>query len=187
MAKKSVLLVLLLIAAACSEKAAPPEITREPIDTYYVAVPDLQIRKTPSPNAEVIATFHEGEPVTVLAKQPSWIELRIDSDLSGWAAESELSVTEPSNESSNSGPGGVRFKKRPSAVVVPQGGIKGEIVLEAQVDERGRVSGVRTISNSTGSKPLEIRNAEELRNAEFFPMRESGRIVPFVYEYRVTY
>jgi uncharacterized protein YgiM (DUF1202 family) len=186
LAKKSVLLVLLLvIAAACSEKEAPA-VMRESIDTYYVAVPELQIRKSPDAGAEVIETFYDGSPLTVLAKQPEWVEVRIDSETSGWVLLSEVSTTEPVADAADSGPGGARFKKRPSPVY-SNTPVTGEIVLEAQVNEYGRVMSVRTISNTTGSVPLEAKNAQELRNAEFFPLRQSGRIVPFVYEYRVTY
>lgn len=173
--------ILLVLAAACSEPPAPPP-AREPAGILYVAVPELQIHEQPGEQAPVVATFREGESVTVYAERGDWAEVQLFDDRSGWARRSELTETRESYGPSTT----PQFRRPPSPVWSPRK-VQGEIVLEASVNERGDVLSVRILSNSTGDAALGEQNRSALMAAKFRPLARHGKVHPFLYEYRVSY
>ena len=183
---KSIFLALSLLIAlsGCGQKetedVAPD---RDPIAFLYVAGPEMQIRQSPAANAPVVATYHQGQSVTVLSKKGDWSEIRLNEGKSGWAPSSEMT---DNVESMTSTPSAPRFRT-PPAPVYSQTSVHGEIVFDASVSEQGDVSNVTTVSNTTGSTSLEMQNKAEIQKAKFFPMSVGGKTQPFIYTYRVQY
>lgn len=175
-------LVAVALAAACAQKEVPAEPpARETIAVKYAAT-DLEIREAPRDDAALISTYKTGEAVSILAEQGEWSEIKVGYQKSGWARSTGLAANKADVGSS---PGLVRFRVPPSPVTQP--GVHGVIVLEATVNVHGDVTGVRTLQNTTGRKELELRTADSLRAAKFFPLLQAGKAQPFVYEYTSTF
>ncbi|HEX8154230.1 MAG TPA: SH3 domain-containing protein [Thermoanaerobaculia bacterium] len=178
------LLPFLLLFAACSREAPVTETTdtREPIAIQYVGAPTLEVREAANATAPVLATYQNGETVSVLARQGEWAEVR-SGDRSGWVRAADLvDAAAAAREAENPTP---KFRRAPLAVSAP--GTKGEIYLEADVNSDGDVTNVRMLHNSTGSQELLEKNIASLRNASFHPIVQKGERKPFKYYHRVTY
>jgi uncharacterized protein YgiM (DUF1202 family) len=176
----------LLAFAACgggSNPVADVHVdTREPISIAYVTAPELQVHAKAEETAPVIATFQNGEAVSILAKTGDWAEVRT-GDRSGWVKASDLGDAAAAKEQNeNPQP---RFRRMPAPVTNP--GAHGEIVLEASVNTDGDVVDVRTLANTTGSESLAAQNAAALSQAKFYPIMHNGEKVPFKYDHHVSY
>ncbi len=160
---------------------------REPIAIRYVIADELPIRKAKDETSPAIATFQIGAPVSILADDGAWSEVRITFDTSGWALRAHLADSPPGNiAASGGGSATPRFKVPPTQVFSP-GRVSGEIVLEADVNTDGEVTAVRALSNTTGRSDLEAKNVEELRKASFYPLVVGGARKAFIYEHRISY
>ena len=179
------LAVLLLLAVACREET--PAVTgtfdeREPISIMYVGAPELSVREQANDAATVIATYQNGESVPVLAEKGEWVEVRT-GDRAGWAKKADLTTAE-GKEASEADPQ-PKFRVMPMPVSAPSA--KGEIYIEADVNTDGEVTGVRIITNTTGSAALADQNASALRTAKFYPIIQNNERKAFKYYHRVTY
>lgn len=178
--------LVLLLLAACSQEApvtdTTPMDTREPIRIAYVGAPELAVRERAEDAAPVIATFGNGEAVSVLAEKGDWVEVRT-GDRAGWAKTAELTTAEGKEQAeSNPQP---KFRVMPMPVSAPSA--RGEVYIEADVNTDGEVTDVRMIQNTTGSDVLGKQNMEALRLARFHPIVIKGERQRFKYYHRVTY
>lgn len=179
--------IALALTVACGEKAATVPPAREPIAIRYVAADELPIHQNKDDSGPVISTFQTGAPVSVLADDGEWSEVRITFDSSGWARRAHLSDAPPGDIAATGGGSATpRFRVPPAQVFSP-GRVSGEIVLEAEVNTDGDVTNVRSIANTTGRADLEAKNVEELRKARFYPLVVGGARKPFIYEHRISY
>jgi len=179
-------LAVLLILAACSRETAVTDTvaadTREPIGVLYVGAPELPIREQANDGAAVIATYGNGEAVSVLAERGEWVEVRT-GDRAGWAKKSDLTTAEGKQEAEdNPQP---KFRVMPMPVSAPS--VRGEVYIEADVNTDGEVTDARLILNSTGSAELANQNVSALRHAKFYPIVIKGERQTFKYYHRVTY
>jgi uncharacterized protein YgiM (DUF1202 family) len=178
--------VLLLLALACKQETVTtgtvPMDTREPIAVRYVGAPELPVREQASETAPVIATYQNGEALSVLAEKGEWVEVR-SGDRAGWARAADLTNAAGKQQAEdNPEP---KFRVMPMPVSAPSA--RGEIYLEADVNSDGDVLSVRTIVNTTGSLALEAQNTSALKTARFYPIVQKGERKPFKYYHRVTY
>jgi uncharacterized protein YgiM (DUF1202 family) len=156
--------------------------TREPIAIQFVGAPELIVHQHPYNSSPVIATYQNGESVSILSEQGEWIEVRV-GDGAGWAHKEDL-TTAAAKVAQDENPQ-AKFRIMPMAISAPSA--HGDIVLEADVNTDGDVVGVRLIYNSTGSDALANENANALRSAKFYPMVVKGERKPFKYDHRVLY
>jgi hypothetical protein len=176
-----------LLAAACNSEQTQTTDTaddaKQSIAIEYVKDAQLPIHAKPDDASPVIATYSASSAVSVLSRKGEWVEVRV-ADGSGWAREAALqgAAEAKANESTSTEP---HFVKAPSPVTGP--GAHGDITLEADVSPNGEVINVRTITNTTGSNELVVRNTMSLQHARFYPIVQHGQRVPFTYEYRVHY
>jgi len=175
-----------LLSLACSREQVvtdtTPIDTREPIAFRYVGAPELPVREQPDETAPVIATYQNGESVSVLAEQGEWVEVRTGGQ-AGWAKAADLTSAEAAQaQEDNPQP---KFKVMPMPVTAPSA--KGEIYIEADVNTDGDVVNVRIITNTTGSEALANQNITALKAAKFYPITQDNKRVPFKYYHRVTY
>ena len=178
---------LLLFLAGCGgneTRAFLPETTdtRAPIATRYVTGPELPVRAQANESAPVIATYQNGERVSVLAEQGDWVEIRI-SEKSGWARREHVGGADEAKQ--DSGSPTARFVKMPPSVTNLTA--KGEIYIEADVNTDGDVVNTKVLVNTTGSAALAIQNEAALRQGKFYPIVQNGERKPFKYYHRVTY
>jgi uncharacterized protein YgiM (DUF1202 family) len=177
--------LLFLLAACRSEPAvtnAPPIDTREPLSIRYVGAPELVVREQPSADAAELATYQNGEAISVLAEKGEWVEVRT-GERAGWALAGELTDAKGAAEQEDNPQ--VKFRVIPMPISAPSA--KGEIYLEADVNSEGEVISVRTIANTTGSQALVSQNTDSLKAARFYPIVQNGERRPFKYYHRVTY
>lgn len=177
--------VLLLVLAACrAERPVVTETadTREPVAVKYVGGPELNVREQPNDNAPILATYSNGEAISVLAEKGEWSEVRT-GDRAGWAKTAELTTAEAKvAQDTNPQP---QFRVMPLPVSAPS--TRGEVYIEADVNTEGEVTATRVISNTTGVPALAEQNANALKSARFYPMVVKGERRQFKYYHRVTY
>ena len=178
--------VLLLVLAACKGEHTVTDTgtmeLREPIAVKYVGAPELPVREQPNDTANVLATYQNGEAVSVLADKGEWVEVRT-GDRAGWARSAGLTDAAGAIEQEEDPQ--PKFRVMPMPVSAPSA--RGEIYIEADVNTDGEVTSVRTITNTTGSQALEAQNSQALKSARFYPIVQNGERVPFKYYHRVTY
>jgi TonB family protein len=177
---------LLAAAVACQREAVVTDTvamdTREPIAIRYVGSPELPVREQANDAAPIMATYQNGEAVSVLAEKGEWVEVR-SGDRTGWTRAADLTTAEGKQEAEdNPQP---KFRVMPMPVSAPSA--HGEIYLEADVNSDGEVTAVRTLVNTTGSAALEAQNTSALRSAKFFPIVRNNERTKFKYYHRVTY
>ncbi|MBV8516071.1 MAG: SH3 domain-containing protein [Acidobacteria bacterium] len=183
---KHVVLALLAFAAlACSQEQ--PAVTgtvdtREPIRVSYVGAPELPVHAKADDQSEVIATYQNGEAMSVLSEKGDWVEVR-SGDGSGWAHKTDLTTAEAKRSAEeNPEP---KFRIMPLPVSAP--GAHGEVYIEADVNTDGDVTATRLISNSTGSTALAAQNENALKSAKFYPIIVRNERRAFKYYHRVSY
>src|ERR1044071_1556304 len=91
--KHARLAALLLLLAACKGEVTVTDTgtmdTRDPVAVKYVGAPELQVRAEANDTAAVLATYQNGEAVSVLAEKGEWAEVRT-GDRAGWARAADL-------------------------------------------------------------------------------------------------
>lgn len=156
--------------------------TREPVSVLYVGAPELAVREQANDTAPLIASYQNGEAVSVLAERGEWVEVRT-GDRAGWAKKADLTTAE-GKEQAEEDPQ-AKFRVMPMPVSAPSA--KGEVYIEADVNSDGDVTGVRIITNTTGSAALAAQNADALRGAKLYPIVVANQRKPFKYYHKVTY
>lgn len=185
MMKRAAALALLILALACKqEQPAVTETTdtREAIGVQYVGAPELQVREQPNDTATVLATYQNGEAISILSEKGEWVEVRT-GDRSGWAKKADLATAEAKTAAEeNPEP---KFRVMPMPVSAPSA--RGEIYIEADVNTDGDVLSTRLITNTTGSIALAQQNENALKGAKFHPIVVKGERQKFKYYHKVTY
>jgi len=178
--------IAVLLIAACKQETVVTNTTtmdtREPVAIRYVGSPELSVREQANDTAPIIATYQNGEGMSVLAEKGEWVEVRT-GERAGWVRASEL-TTAAAIQEANANPQ-PKFRVMPMPVSAPSA--RGEIYLEADVNSDGEVVAVRTIQNTTGSTALEAQNTAALRTARFYPIVRNNERTKFKYYHRVTY
>jgi outer membrane biosynthesis protein TonB len=181
--KRAVFATLLLLTA-CSQETAVTETvdTREPIGIWYVGAPELKVREKADEGAAEVATYQNGEAISVLQQKGEWAEVRTGSG-SGWAKMADLTNAEGKKQAEENPE--VKFRIMPLPVSAP--GAHGEIYIEADVNTDGDVVNTRILVNTTNSPALAAQNESALRAARFYPIIQKNERKPFKYYHRVTY
>jgi uncharacterized protein YgiM (DUF1202 family) len=185
MRRLAVLLLLVLLLAACRNEPAVTGTVDErvPIGVMYVGAPGgLNVREQANDTAPVIATYQNGEAISILVDKGEWVEVRT-GDRAGWAKKSELTTAAgKAEQTTNLQP---KFRVMPLPVSAPSA--HGEIYIEADVNTDGDVVNTRLITNTTGSTALAAQNEQALRSAKFYPIIVKNERQPFKYYHKVTY
>jgi uncharacterized protein YgiM (DUF1202 family) len=185
MHRATLLLVFALTACGNNEPAVTdttPMDTREPIRVAYVGAPELQVREQASDTAPVLATYQNGEAISVLAEKGQWVEVR-SGDRSGWAKTADLTDAAGKDQAENNPD--PKFRVVPMPVSAPSS--HGAIYIEADVNSDGEITATRILENTTGSPALAEQNAAALKNGKFYPIVIKGERKGFKYYHRVTY
>ena len=180
--KRLAIALLLLTACAGEQPVTETTDTREAIGVWYVGAPELNVREQPNDTAAILATYQNGEAISVLTDKGEWVEVRT-GDRAGWAKKADLATAEAKTESEdNPQP---KFRVMPMPVSAPSA--HGEIYIEADVNSDGDVISTRLITNTTGSTALAAQNEAALKHAKFHPIVVKGERQKFKYYHKVTY
>lgn len=181
---KRLAIALFLLAACSNETPVNTDTmdTRTPIAVRYVGTPDLAVHAEPNENAKVLATYQNGEAISVLSEKGEWAEVRT-GDRAGWAHKADLTTAEGKKAQEDDPQ--PKFRVMPLPVSAPSA--HGEIYIEANVNSDGDVTDVKVLSNTTNSEALAAQNSDALRSAKFYPIVQKGARRPFKYYHRVTY
>lgn len=182
--KRCAVLLLLFVACQAAEKpvATGTFDEREPIKVLYVGAPEVSVREQPNDTAAVIATYPNGDAMSILAEKGEWVEVRT-GDRAGWVKLSDLATPEQKEQTENNPE--PKFRVFPVPVSAPSA--KGEVYIEADVNTEGEVTATRIITNTTGSEALATQNANALKSARFYPIILKGERQQFKYYHKVTY
>ncbi len=175
----------LIALAACTREAPVATETvdsREPIAVQYVGAPELSVHAQANDTSPVIATYQNGEAISVFVEKGEWVEVRT-GDRSGWAKAADL-TTAAGKTAAEETPT-PKFRVMPLPVTAPSA--HGEIYFEAEVNSDGEVISVKTLENTTGSDTLATQNSASLHSARFYPIVQKGERKPFKYYHKVTY
>lgn len=176
-------LLLLALAACRNEPAVTGTVDeRVPVGVLYVGAPELNVREQPNDNAPILATYQNGEAISILVDKGEWVEVRT-GDRAGWAKKADL-ATAASKAADEENPQ-PKFRIMPLPVSAPSA--HGEIYIEADVNTDGEVIATRLITNTTGSTALAAQNEAALHNAKFHPIVIKNQRQPFKYYHKVTY
>ncbi|HUR83066.1 MAG TPA: SH3 domain-containing protein [Thermoanaerobaculia bacterium] len=177
-------LVLAFALLACKEEPVVTETVdnRSPIRVAYVGAPELPVRAAANDTAEVIATYSNGEAVSVLAEKGDWVEVRSGA-ASGWAKAADL--TDAAGKTAAEENPEPKFKVIPMPVSAPSA--HGAIYIRAKVNTEGEITSTEILENTTGNTALAEQNANSLKSAKFFPMVVKGERKQFEYFHRVSY
>lgn len=179
-------LLLAFVLTACGNEPAvtdtTPIDTREPIRVAYVGAPELKVREQASDTAPELATYQNGEAISVLSEKGEWVEVR-SGDRAGWAKAADLTDAAGKDQAENNPD--PKFRVVPMPVSAPSS--RGEIYIEADVNTDGEIIATRILENTTGSPALAEQNAAALKNGKFYPIVVKGERKGFKYYHRVTY
>ena len=180
----ALLFALALVACKQNEPVASTVTvdTREPIRVAYVGAPELQVREQASDTAPVLATYQNGEAISVFADKGEWVEVR-SGDGSGWAKAADL--TDAAGKDAADANPEPKFKVIPMPVSAPSA--HGAIYIRAKVNTEGEITSTEILENTTGNPALAQQNASALKNAKFHPMIVKGERRQFEYFHRVSY
>ena len=205
--RRSLLLILTLLAFRCAAPAPPPPApVPEPAPAAPAPVEDkvlgsakvtasaLNVRAEASTEAEVVAQVKKGTTLSVLREDESWTKVRLSGGETGWVASRFLSRGGEAKSASRTRSGGGKcppdsdfaFVETPM-LAFSDSGAHGLVVVEANVNTKGIVTGTKVVSNSTGDETLAFLAEKEIKAAKFSPPIRGCAPRAFIFTYRRTY
>lgn len=191
------------LGVACSSAPPRPEptvvtevpapVSPAPVLSGYVRVTasGLNVRRDPSTAAAVIAKVKRGDRLTVVTSADAWMKVRLPSGELGWVAsqhvrrDEEIAASRPGRRGCPAD-SDFRFAKAPTPSFSDRGA-HGLVIVEANVDARGNVTGTTIISNTTGDIALGLVAEREIRGAKFVaPIRDCAPRA-FLFTYKRTF
>jgi len=187
----------LLVLAACRTAAPPPAVAEPPpviveappappppppVPVGRVTGSSLNVRREPTTRAAVVGKARRGERLEVLAEQGDWLQVRLSGGSDGWVASRYVTRDEPC------------LADKPTAEVVDtpmlsfvEGGPKGTVTVEGDVDPTGKVVRTRVTANTTGDQTAAAVAESELTRMRFSPPVRRCKPVRFIYVYQRTF
>lgn len=178
---------------------APPVVTGQITHTVHVTASALNVRREPSSEAEAIAQVRRGAELGVLSggasgEDESWVRVRLGDGTEGWVAarfvaEGEFAVANARQREKKSGcpaDSDYAFLNAPTPSFSDRGA-HGLVVVEANVNAKGRVTSTRLISNATSDEALAFLAEKEVKEATFSPPIRDCQSRAFIFTYRRTF
>lgn len=150
----------------------------------------LNVRAEASGDAVVVAQVKRGDVLSVLRENEDWVNVRLSSGETGWVAARFVS----SGKASPAGPkrkssgceSDYAFTEAPT-LAFSDSGAHGIVVVEANVNAKGVVTGTKIVSNTTGDDALGILAQREITRAKFAPPIRACVARSFIFTYRRTF
>ncbi len=204
MVRRLALLSLLGLLAACAAPPPPaPVVAPEPpvpaapapapsIGVVTVTASALNVRRDPSTTADVLILVKKGEKLALIASTESWMKVRLESGEIGWVSSQHVAREGAAPKSASRSRKGCPVDSDFAFATAPMpsfsdSGNHGLVVVEADVDTLGKVTGTRLISNSTGDEALAFLTQREIKSARFIAPVRNCVARAFIFTYKRTF
>jgi uncharacterized protein YgiM (DUF1202 family) len=156
--------------------------------SWLVGSKSVNVRETASTKSPTVARLGKGARLTSFEEKEGWLHVKLPDSRTGWIRKDllrrddgclpdrrEVLLTPPMlHMSEGSG--------APGAAAA-----KGKVVVEAEVDETGKVRAVRVVQNETGSPERAEIAKSEVQAVTFRPPVKKCRVTGFTYVYTRTF
>ena len=196
-AVKRLLAILLLLSAACATAPPPPEpqpasapTEEKAIGTARVSATALNLRAEASTEAPVVSQLRRGAELTLLAEERGWLKVKSADGQTGWVSAQHVARAGAAGAKRRRGgcqpDSDFAFVKSPMPSFSDRGK-HGLVIVEADVNIRGEVTGTRVMSNSTGDDAMADLAEREIRSARFVAPVRSCVPRNFIFTYKRTF
>jgi len=173
------------------EPAPAPEPEPAPVAaeiSWLVASKSVNVRETASTKAASVARLSKGARMTSFEERDGWLHVKLADTRTGWIRKDLL------RKDDGCLPDRREVLLTPPMLHMSQGsgapgraGAKGKVVVEADIDESGKVRAVRVVTNETGSPERAEMAKSEVQAVTFRPPVKKCRVTGFTYVYTRTF
>lgn len=193
---------LVSILASCSSApppAPPPPPAPEPAPepgpeavpaetAWIVTAKTANVRDSASTKAGTVAKLKKGDRLTGYEEKDGWLRVKLKDTRAGWIRKDLLRKDDgclPDRREVLLTPPMLRMSD--GAGASGTAGAKGKVVVEADIDEGGKVRSVRIVQNETGSPERAETAKSEVQGVTFRPPVKKCRATGFTYVYTRTF
>ena len=182
---------------SCASAPPPPPPAREPAPapepepappaaeiSWLVGSKSVNVRETASTKAASVARLSKGARLTSFEEKEGWLHVKLADTRTGWIRRDVLKKDE------GCPPDRREVLLTPPMLHMSEGsgtsgtaGKKGKVVVEAEIDENGKVRAVRVVQNETGSTERAEMAKSEVQGVTFQPPVKKCRVTSFTYVY----
>ena len=156
--------------------------------SWLVSAKSVNIRETASTKAATVARLSKGARLTSFEEKDGWLRVKLPDTRIGWIRKDLLKKDDgclPDRKEVLLTPPMLRMSD--GAGTPGTAGAKGKIVVEADIDENGKVRSVRVVTNETGSAERAETAKSEVQGVTFLPPVKKCRVTGFTYVYTRTF
>lgn len=197
----------MLLLFACAAPAPRPEPVPEPapvsvakpveervIGSVRVTASALNVRSEASTDADVVTQVKKGDALDVLVNGEDWVKVRLAGGEVGWVASRFVSSGSETKKAAAKSKGkkgcpadsDFAFEETPTLAFSDRGA-HGLVVVEANVNTKGKVTRTKIVSNGTGDETLAFLAEREIKSAKFSPPIRNCAPREFIFTYRRTF
>jgi len=186
---------------SCASAPPPPPPAAEPAPTpepeaapaaaevsWLVGSKSVNVRETASTKAASVARLSKGARLTSFEEKEGWLHVKLADTRTGWIRKDLL------RKDDGCLPDRREVLLTPPMLHMSQGsgvpgpaGAKGKVVVEADIDDSGKVRTVRVVKNETGSPERAEMAKSEVQGVTFQPPVKKCRVTGFTYVYTRTF
>ncbi len=161
---------------------AEPAPAAEAAERAWIVPKTVNVRETPSTSAATIGKATKGTRLTSFEEKDGWVRVKLSDKRIGWIRKDLLKADTgcpPDRKEVMLEPPMIRMSDAP--------GPKGKVVVEADIDETGKVKAIRVVTNETGSAERADAVKAEVQTVKFQPPVRKCKVSGFTYVYSKTY
>jgi hypothetical protein len=168
---------------------APEPIAEAPAaeTAWVVTAKTANVRDSASTKAGTVAKLQKGDRLTGYEEKDGWLRVKLKDTRAGWIRKDLLRKDDgclPDRREVLLTPPMLHMSDGAGA---PGTAGKGKVVVEADIDENGKVRSVRVVTNETGSPERAEMAKSEVQGVTFQPPVKKCRVTGFTYVYTRTY
>jgi hypothetical protein len=170
------------------EPAPEPAAEAAPAETaWIVAAKTANVRDSASTKSGTVAKLKKGDRLTGYEEKDGWLRVKLKDTRAGWIRRDLL------RKDDGCLPDRREVLLTPPMVHMSEGsevgaaGAKGKVVVEADIDDTGKVKAVRVVQNDTGSPDRAETAKSEVQGVSFQPPVKRCRVTGFTYVYTRTF
>ena len=167
--------------------APEPEPAVPTVELSWIVPKTVNVRETPSTNAPTVAKAAKGTRLTSFEEKEGWVRVKLPDKRVGWVRKDLLKRDDgclPDRKEVLLTPPMLHMSEASGATGAAA---KGKIVVEADIDESGKVKSVRVVTNETGSPERAEMAKSEVQGVTFQPPVKRCRVTGFTYVYTRTF
>lgn len=156
---------------------APPPPAENYIATLTLEADSAPLYAEPSTSSPVLVTLLSGEHLSLIQRTAEWLQVRAASGAIGFIQPSALVAATCTTD-----------RAEPHILEVPafsftEGGLRGNVVIEAEFDAEARIINSRVLENSFGNPAFERQALADLQRVRFLPPTKDCKPRPFFYTF----